>query len=151
MSTSSISGVTTNPIYSYRASEELNEDSWGTLCKAVQPFLILRQPQSIKAQFKEWEKEYKEGTMLPLPGAWRSAKSVINNAVKHGVPLFHEEGKHRGKTAVEQEIKSKKNAHKEPEDPQAKLKEMISNAAAYAVKHELEFLATVKSMYDWTL
>lgn len=149
MSTSSISEVTTNPIYSYRASEELNEDSWGMLCKAVQPFLD--QPQSIKAQFKEWEKEYKEGTMLPLPGAWRSAKSVINNAVKHGVPLFHEDGRHRGKTAVEQEIKSKKNSSKEPEDPQTKLEQMISNAVAYAVKHELEFLATIRSMYEWPL
>lgn len=148
MSTSMIN-TTANPIYSYRASEELNEDSWGTLCNAVEPFLD--QPQSIKTQFKDWEKEYKDGTMLPLPGAWRSAKSVINSAVKYGVPLFNEGGQHRGKTAVEQEIKSRKNSDKEHDDPQAKLEQMIGNAKAYADKHELGFFATIKSMYEWSL
>lgn len=139
----------TNPIYSYRASEELSEDSWGTLCHAVEPFLD--QPQTIKAQFKEWEKEYKDSTMLPLPGAWRSAKSVISSAVKYGVPLFNDGGKHRGKTAVEQEIKSRKNSYKEHDDPQVKLEQMIINAKAYADKHELSFFATIKSMYDQSL
>lgn len=92
-----------NPIFGYKASEELHSDSWGQLCNAcnnLNPLTV----DTLKSAFQQWESEYKETTGLPLPSAWRSAKSVLKNAVDKGIPFVLPEGP-RGKTAVEKDIK----------------------------------------------
>lgn len=131
--------TSTNPIYHYRASEELNTDAWGTLvCRVVDE--TIREPQLVKALFAGWETEYKDETQLPIPGAWRSAKSVINGAIKHGIPMIDVgTGKPRGKTAVEQDIKAAKTSVAAPESPEEKLAKMIENARSFAAKNGLNF------------
>lgn len=97
-----------NPIFGYKASEELHSDSWGQLCEAVNN-LPEQTEDALKSAFGQWEQEFKDTTNMPLPSAWRSAKSVIKGAIVKGVPFMDSEsGKPRGKTAVEKDIKDTK-------------------------------------------
>lgn len=94
-----------NPIFGYQASQELNSDSWKQLVLASKDFPNV---DVLKDTFKEWETEYKEVTKQEIPGAWRSAKSVIKNAIANGVRLLDDDDKPLGKTAVETAVKSSK-------------------------------------------
>lgn len=125
-----------NPIYSYRASEELDTDSWSTLVKAVDG---LTSDDVLKEQFKSWENEYKTSTGLPIPNAWRSAKSVIVRANKHDVAITHSDGSARGKTAVENEIKSVKAGDKVVEDADSKFDKMLDTLVNFANKHSIDY------------
>ena len=91
-----------NPIFGYQASNELNNDSWKQLVIASSEV----NDDVLKDTFTEWEKEFKDETKQPIPGAWRSAKSVIKNARAKGIPLTVPGGDVRGKTAVEKELKA---------------------------------------------
>lgn len=104
-----------NPIFGYQASQELNSDSWKQLVLASKDFPNV---DVLKDTFKKWETEFKEETGQEIPGAWRSAKSVIKNALANGVKLLDEEDKPLGKTAVETAVKSSK---------------ALSTAASYAI------------------
>lgn len=126
------SGTDNNPVYSYRAAEELDNDSWGTLVKATP---VGSTWDSIKPTFDRWEKEYKDNTALPLPNAWRSAKSTVKSAISSGIPLVDSAGKPLGKTAVENAVKGKKGD--EGKDPVEVLKGLIKTSYQYAVKHGL--------------
>lgn len=94
-----------NPIFGYQASQELNSDSWKQLVLASKDFPNV---DVLKDTFKAWEQEYKDETGQEIPGAWRSAKSVIKNAIANGVALLDEEDKPLGKTAVETAVKRSK-------------------------------------------
>lgn len=125
-----------NPIFGYKASEELGEDSWKGLVKASLELLqstkateVDDQLAVLKDYFGACEIEYKETAAQPVPAAWRSAKSVVLNATKHGVPLL--EGK--GKTAVEKEIKAKKDALADAlSDPLSLITKKADAVLAYA-------------------
>lgn len=134
-----MSETTSNPIYSYRASEELDTDSWGTLVRAVAT--VGNTPDMLKQKFQEWENDYRGATALPLPNAWRSAKSVILRASKAGVPVTQEDGTVRGKTAVENAIK----AGNTPDevDPSTKFDKMLDTLVTYANKNEIDWIARV--------
>lgn len=123
----------TNPLYSYRASDELTESAWEVLVKAVNVSTCW---EDVKAQFFVWEKEYKDTTGLPIPGAWRSAKSVIKGAMQHDVPLMSG-GDVRGKTAVEMDIKSKKGTP-DTLTPEEQLDKMLKKAVEFAAQHNLD-------------
>jgi hypothetical protein len=99
----------------------------------------------MKQQFKEWENEYKTSTMLPIPGAWRSAKSVINSAAKLDIPVTQEDNTPRGKTAVEKDIAAKKATAKEDKAPEDTLQHMLDTAHKYADKHCLNFHAFIST------
>lgn len=94
---------TMNPIFGYKASDELHTDSWAQLCVATSTI----ETEALADTFKAWEKEYKETTSMPLPGAWRSAKSVIKNARANGVAVMSG-SEVVGKTAVERMVKAAK-------------------------------------------
>lgn len=104
--------TTMNPIFGYQASNELNSDSWKQLVEATKDVT----DDVLKDTFKQWETEFKEETQQPIPGAWRSAKSVIKNAREQAVPTLtvNELGERvpRGKTAVEKELKASKSLTK---------------------------------------
>jgi len=117
--------------------KSLGSDAWGSLVASVIPFFP--NVEVIKQQFKEWESDYKTSTMLPIPGAWRSAKSVINSAAKLDIPVTHEDNCPRGKTAVEKDIASKKATTKEDKTPEETLQHMLDTACKYADKHGLNF------------
>lgn len=128
--------TTGNPIYHYRASDDLGEEAWGTLRDAVMGYVSgsLRSWvwDDVKEQFKSWEDEFKISTGLPIPGAYRSAKSVLKNAMVLGLPFAGS-----AKTALEKLIKDKKAADKEELTPDEKLDSLIMKAAKYAAHHNL--------------
>ncbi len=93
-----------NPIFSYRASDSLQGDAWKELAKGISDANAFDIDKATM-QFTVWEKEYKDEVNMPLPGAWRSAKSVIKNAIKRYVPIVNPEGTPFGKSYVEAKIK----------------------------------------------
>lgn len=115
-----------NPIYHYRASDDLGEEAWGTLRDAVRSSLW----EDVKEQFKEWEVEFKTATGLPIPGAYRSAKSVLKNAMVLGLPFAGSP-----KTALEKMIKAKKAADKEVLTPLEKALKMADKLQTYCEQH----------------
>lgn len=131
-----------NPLYYFQAHEDLGADSWNILaekCSSVINFHGgLAWEAQLKDQFKEWEGDFKTATGQPIPGAWRSAKSVIKNAIKEGVEIKDGE-RVRGKTAVEKDIKAARQRDKEEKDPALVLSSKIDSAAAYAQQHGFNF------------
>lgn len=133
----------TNPLYSYRASDELTDSAWEILVNAVGVGVAW---EDAKTQFATWEHEYKTVTELPIPGSWRSAKSVIKGAINNDVPLFNEAGVVRGKSAVEADIKGKKAVGKAELTPDEKLDDMLSKASAFATQHNLDWYGRIESV-----
>lgn len=127
-------GTESNPLYHYRASEETGTDAWSTLVVAVHGLSW----DDAKEKFKEWEHEYKVTTSLPVPAAWRSAKSVIKGAINNDVPLMTEAHEARGKTAVEKDIKAKKLADKEELSPEDKARKLADKLMAFCVQHNMQ-------------
>jgi hypothetical protein len=61
--------------------------------------------KELKDTEKQIKKDYEIGSM---PGPWRSAKSVIQSAMKLGISLVDDNGGYRGKSALQQKIKEAK-------------------------------------------
>lgn len=61
--------------------------------------------KELKDTEKQIKKDYEIGSM---PGPWRSAKSVIQSAMKLGISLVDDNGGYRGKSALQQKIKETK-------------------------------------------
>lgn len=137
-----------NPIFSYKAGDELVSDAWNTLVTST--FTLT--DAELGPTFKAWEGEYKEATGLPLPGAWRSAKSVIKNARAWHVPLTLPSGV-KGKTAVEKEIKAAKGgAGKSPTDRISAHIKAIENICkqaglGFGIHHTGEYVINVSIEY----
>lgn len=66
----------------------------------------------LAAMFKEreaiYQKEHKNAPSLGSVGAYRSAKSVLLSAVEYSIPIKEINGKPRGKTDIEKDIKDAK-------------------------------------------
>jgi hypothetical protein len=63
---------------------------------------------SLKDALKTLESDFKDqNNIAQMPSTYRSAKSVILNALKNDVELLDSEGKPRGKTEVEKDIKTR--------------------------------------------
>ncbi len=67
---------------------------------------------TLDVEEKTYRAEHPKVTEMPV--AYRSAKSVVVNAVKHGVPLMDEAGKPMGKSALEKLTKEAKGEGKTP-------------------------------------
>ena len=139
-----------NPIYHYRASDELSEEAWGKLRDAtvtvVTPYYATGYyPEDrwdvAAGQFRVWEGEYKKATGLPIPPAYRSAKSVLKNAIKHGLPFAG-----AAKSAMEKMIKEKKAKDKEVLTPDEQLDKMLTAASDYAVQHNLDWYSRIETI-----
>jgi hypothetical protein len=135
--------TTDNPIFYYRAGEDLGESAWEKLCVAVGEV----DWNTAKEMFKDWETEYK-GSGNPIPSAWRSAKSVIKGALLHSVPVKREDDSVRGKTAVEKDIKAKKEAMKDHVTPGYVFARMVGRAKDYAEQNGLNWKATFQSVIN---
>lgn len=92
-------------IMQFGATEKLTGDAWQTLVTNVQESIT--HGYDVKGVLKNAEKEFKERTSKQLPGAWRSAKSVVLRALKNGINLVDEQGP-LGKTAIEKKLKEAK-------------------------------------------
>ena len=83
--------------------------------------------KDIKATEKLIKKEFEVGSM---PGPWRSAKSVIQSAMKLGIGLVDDNGGYCGKTYLQNKIKEMKTEVKEPvtnEEYSNKIIKMLMN------------------------
>jgi len=83
--------------------------------------------KDIKATEKLIKKEFEVGSM---PGPWRSAKSVIQSAMKLGIGLVDDNGGYCGKTYLQNKIKEMKTGVKEPmtnEEYSNKIIKMLMN------------------------
>jgi hypothetical protein len=83
--------------------------------------------KDIKATEKLIKKEFEVGSM---PGPWRSAKSVIQGAMKLGIGLVDDNGGYCGKTYLQNKIKEMKTGVKEPmtnEEYSNKIIKMLMN------------------------
>jgi len=72
-------------------------------------------PETFEKEVKETEKIIKkEFDIGAMPGSWRSAKAVIQGAMKLGIGLIDDNGKYCGKTYLQSKIKEMKIDRKEP-------------------------------------
>lgn len=91
----------------FAVSEQASEGAWSTLAQEVQACVALgMDAEAVGNVLKNAEKEFKAEYDAPLPGAWRSAKSVALKAVRAGIALVDEE-QVVGKSAVEKTLRAK--------------------------------------------
>lgn len=88
-------------IVAYAVGERSQEDGWKKLVE-----MVCNTPDHLPV-LNEMERQYKEAFDKPLPSAYRSAKSTVLAAVRHGVRLINEDGTVRGKTAVSKDFPKK--------------------------------------------
>ena len=99
------------------ATEALVSDASATSTfeKMIQVAYTHSTEQTFAKDIKETEKlikkEFEVGSM---PGPWRSAKSVIQGAMKLGIGLVDDNGGYCGKTYLQNKIKEMKTGVKEP-------------------------------------
>jgi hypothetical protein len=138
-----VTATVANPIYHYRASDELGEEAWETLRDAVATEVVKygQEWSEIKIVLREWEDEYKKSTGFALPGAYRSAKSVLKNAILLRLPFAGS-----AKSALEKLIKQKKEADKEPLDPRDKAIKMAEKFCNYCETHNMDASGIFKSV-----
>lgn len=129
----------TNPIYHYRASDDLGDEAWGTLRDAVLGGGMTTWDE-IKPQFAAWEDDFKKATGLPIPGAYRSAKSVLKSAVVLGLPYAGS-----AKTALEKMIKVRKEAEKEVTTALEKAQAMAGRLQTYCEQHGMSCYVTIET------
>jgi hypothetical protein len=71
--------------------------------------------ETFTKELKETEKQIKKDFEVgAMPSPWRSAKSVIQSAMKLGVGLVNDNGGYHGKTYLQNKIKEMKPDTKEP-------------------------------------
>ena len=100
--------------------------------------------KDIKATEKLIKKEFEVGSM---PGPWRSAKSVIQSAMKLGIGLVDDNGGYCGKTYLQNKIKEMKTGVKEPvtnEEYSNKIIKMLMNPP-----EELDSVLIFKTVKDF--
>jgi len=102
-------------IVKYGVGDKATATAWGDLCK----FAFSVGYSDVMDKLKEGEKEYKERTGEGIPSAYRSAKSVLKNAIEVGVPIVTDNNEPLGKTAVEKAIKAAREGSKDPVDERA--------------------------------
>jgi hypothetical protein len=102
--------------------------------------------KDIKATEKLIKKEFEVGSM---PGPWRSAKSVIQSAMKLGIGLVDDNGGYCGKTYLQNKIKEMKTGVKEPmtnEEYSNKIIKMLMNPP-----DELDSALIFKTVKDFVI
>lgn len=124
---------TSNPIFHFKAGEDLGEGAWKMMVDEVADGHGATW-EDIVQSFVTWEEEFK-ATGQALPGAYRSAKSVIKGAINNGIQLWTAGGDARGKTAVQKDIKAAKERDKEVKTPA----EVIAGKLEKAWKVAVEF------------
>ena len=87
--------------------------SWGDGSDFWKALIKLCQDQSVKSEAdyrrvtSQFEIEYKRliQSTRKMPTKYRSAKSIVGRAIRLDVPYIDAEGKPRGKSAVEKDVK----------------------------------------------
>lgn len=139
--------MSTNPVFHFAVSEQAGADAWGTMLHETIERAAHRDENSFGRLTAVWEDGYKQDTgSSTMPGAYRSAKSVLKNAIKAGIPLLDEAGKPRGKTAIEKDIKAAKDAAKDEKTPEEKAYIMARTLIQFCEKHGLDYTYVLDSV-----
>jgi hypothetical protein len=139
----------TNPILNYAVSEKATGDAWGTMVVETVSNGAHRNVNEFDRLANGWEDEYKRDTdATSMPDAYRSAKSVLKNAIKAGVPLVNDDGTPKGKTAVEKAIKAAKDATAWWPDPPTKAQSLAETLIKYCQKHSLDVESIFTAAYN---
>lgn len=87
-------------------SEATHENVFKKMCEAAFAHVSV---DTFVVEVKETEKAIKRDfSVKSMPGPWRSAKSVVQNAMALFIPLKDDNGEFRGKTWLQNAIKDKK-------------------------------------------
>jgi hypothetical protein len=136
--------MSTNPVFNFAVSEQASTDAWGTMLRETISMPAHRDENAFGRLTDTWQEEYKQETgAATMPGAYRSAKSVLKNAIKGGIPLLDAEGEPRGKTAIEKDIKAAKDAAKDTKTPEEKASIMAKGFVQFCAKHGLDHAAVL--------
>jgi len=139
--------MSTNPVFNFAVSEQAGADAWGTMLHETIAHSAHRDENSFGRLTAGWEEGYKQDTaQATMPGAYRSAKSVLKNAIKAGIPLLDEAGEPRGKTAIEKDIKAAKDAAKDEKTPAEKALIMAKALVLFCEKHRLSYTDAIDSV-----
>jgi len=93
------------------ATESLVSDTSATSTfeKMIQEAFTHSSVDTFTQEIKETERQIKKDfEVSAMPGPWRSAKSVIQSAMKLGIGLVDDNGSYLGKTALQSKIKALK-------------------------------------------
>ena len=138
--------MSTNPVFNFAVSEQAGADAWGTMLSETIVASAHRDENSFGRLTAGWEEGYKQDTgSATMPGAYRSAKSVLKNAIKAGIPLLDGDGSPRGKTAIEKDIKAAKDAAKDEKTPEEKAFIMAKSLVLFCAKHGLDYVDAIDS------
>lgn len=136
--------MSTNPVFNFAVSEQAGADAWGTMLRETITASAHRDENAFGRLTATWEEGYKQDTaQATMPGAYRSAKSVLKNAIKAGIPLLDAEGEPRGKTAIEKDIKAAKDAAKDEKSPDEKALIMAKGFIQFCGKHGIDYDAVL--------
>lgn len=136
--------MSTNPVFNFAVSEQAGADAWGTMLRETITASAHRDENAFGRLTATWEEGYKQDTgSATMPGAYRSAKSVLKNAIKAGIPLLDAEGEPRGKTAIEKDIKAAKDAAKDEKSPDEKALIMAKGFIQFCGKHGIDYDAVL--------
>ena len=84
-----------------------------------------------------------------LPASYSSAKSVIGSALELGIPLADENGKPKGKSALQRAIKEAKDDSKEEKTDLEKAQGMLDSVAKLAVKCSAREADALLDSVEW--
>ena len=86
-----------------------------------------------------------------LPASYSSAKSVIGSALELGIPLADENGKPKGKSALQRAIKEAKDDSKEEKTDLEKAQGMLDSVAKLAVKCSAREADALLDSVEWLM
>ena len=98
------------------ATESLASDASATSTfeKMIQEAFTHSSVDTFTQEIKDTERQIKKDfEVSSMPGPWRSAKSVIQTAMKLGIALVDDNGSYVGKTALQSKIKAAKPSKEE--------------------------------------
>lgn len=168
MSMENLGQLFVDSLNAYIAGEKKASNAFGKLIEfadtATCSIEDAKRADVLKSAIKSGETAYKTGMKVEsMPGAYRSAKSVITVAVSMGISLKNAEGKYKGKTELEKEIKEGKPGKPEFEkfktsmntatlifgkldtlDDVRNAKELVRQLADLVIKTEASMMAEVK-------
>jgi hypothetical protein len=164
----SLGNLFVDSLNAYVAGEKKASNAFGKLIQFADELTAsiedAKKADVLKSATKEGEQAYKTGMKVEsMPAAYRSAKSVITVAVSMNISLKNAEGKYKGKTELEKEIKEGKPGKPEFEkfkgamntatlifgkldtlDDVRNAKELVRQLADLVIKTEASMMAEVK-------
>ena len=108
--------ITTSTLYAAATESLVSETSaTSTFEKMIHVAFTHSTSETFGKELRETEKQIKKDfEVSSMPGPWRSAKSVIQTAMKSGVSLVDDNGGFYGKTYLQNKIKEIKSSTKDP-------------------------------------